>query len=80
MLFDATWNDDRRRQSLYDGHLFVVSPTPSALALVTRARSCSKRPSRHHPTQAQYHFSVADYAAILGKVKPAFIHDPVCSV
>jgi hypothetical protein len=79
VLFDATWNDDRRRQSLYDGHLFVLSPTPSALALVTRARELLEAAfAPHHPTQAQYHFSVADYAAILGKVKPAFIHDPVC--
>jgi hypothetical protein len=79
VLFDATWSDDRKRQSLYDGHVFVVSPTPSALALVTRARELLEAAfAPHHPTQAQYHLSVADYAAILGKVKPAFIHDPLC--
>jgi hypothetical protein len=37
-LLDAAWSDDRRRQALHDSHLFVVSPTPSAVALLTRAR------------------------------------------
>ena len=27
---------------------------------------------------AQYHMAVADYAAVLGTVKPAFIHHPDC--
>ena len=77
--FDSHWTDDRKRAGVYDGNLFVFSPTPSAIALVTRARELLETAfAPHHPTQAQYHLPVADYAAVLGRVKPAFIHDPLC--
>jgi hypothetical protein len=79
LLLDSQWGDDRRRASLYAGDLFVFSPTPSALALTTRARELlASAFAPHHPTEAQHYLPVTEYAAVLGRVKPAFIHDPLC--
>ncbi len=79
VLFDSRWSDDRKRAAVYDGDLFVFSPTPAALALVERARELLETAfAPHNPIEAQYHVPVAEYAAVLGKVKPAFIHDPTC--
>ena len=33
LLFDATLNDEQRRQQLYDGALVMLSPTPHSLRL-----------------------------------------------
>jgi hypothetical protein len=72
-------SDDQRRPALYRGDLFVFSPRPSAMALVELARAALEEAfAPHDPREAQYHFAVDDYAAILGRVKPAFIHDPRC--
>src|SRR5262249_6481806 len=79
VLFDSHWDDDRKRTQLYAGDLFVFSATSAALALVARARELLEVAfAPHHPTEAQHHLPVADYAAVLGRVKPAFIHDPLC--
>jgi hypothetical protein len=79
VFFDSKWNDDRKRAAVYAGDLFVLSPTPSALALVARAQQLLEAAfAPHHPTVAQYHFPVEEYARILGQVKPGFIHDPLC--
>ena len=79
VYFDSEWTDDRRRAAVYEGDLFIVSPTPSALALVARARELLEAAfAPHDPTRAQYQLPVDEYAAVLGKVKPAFIHDPLC--
>jgi hypothetical protein len=79
VLFDTHWRDDRKREALYAGDVLVFSPVPAALALVNRARELLEAAfAPHHPTQAQYHVPVAEYAAVLARVKPAFIHDPLC--
>ena len=79
LLLDSQWSDDRRRARLYQGDLFVFSPTPAAVGLTTRARELLESAfAPHHPTKAQHHLPVAEYAAVLGRVKPAFIHDPEC--
>ena len=38
VFFDSPAGDDIRRQGLYDGQLYVFSPTPGSLALVELAR------------------------------------------
>jgi hypothetical protein len=79
VLFDSQWADDRRRARLYEGDLFVFGPTPSAAGLAARARELLEAAfAPYHPTEAQHHLPVAEYAAVLGRVKPAFIHDPMC--
>ena len=79
LLFDSDWDDERRRSAVYGGDVFVFSPSAPALALVARARELLEAAfAPYHPTEAQYHVPVADFAAVLAEVKPAFIHDPLC--
>jgi hypothetical protein len=79
VFFDSSWSDDQKRAAVYNGDLFVFKPTPSGLALVTRARELLETAfAPHHPTKAQYQLPVDEYAVLLAKVKPAFIHDPLC--
>src|SRR5262245_56940377 len=79
VLFDSDWSDDRRRSRIYEGDLFVFSPSPSSLALVQLAQELLEGSfAPYHPIKAQYHLPVTEYAAVLGKVKPQFIHHPLC--
>ena len=79
VLFDSPLNDDQRRARLYAGDLFVFSPTKSSRELIGLARSLLEEAFPGvQPEQAQFHFPVEEYAAILAKVKPAFIHHPDC--
>ncbi|GAB4581418.1 MAG: hypothetical protein Fur0022_41650 [Anaerolineales bacterium] len=77
LFIDSAHSDDQRRELLYQGQLFVYSPTPGTLALCKLAQEMLEEAfNPHHPTEAQYYYSVEDYAAILSKLKPAFIHHP----
>lgn len=77
ILFDSAHSDDQRRAALYDGQLFVYSASPGAEALCALAREMLEEAFHpHDPTEAQFHHAVEEYAAILGKLKPAFIHHP----
>jgi hypothetical protein len=77
MSFDSGVPDGIRRQQLYDGQLFVYSPTPGSLALVTLARDLIREAfGRLDPETAQYHMSVELYVATLAELKPRFIHHP----
>lgn len=81
VYFDQKIDDDSRRQRIYDGDLYVYSPNEHSMALVEIAR---KLIAEHFPgidpRTAQYKFDVADFAAILSKLKPAFIHHPDCKI
>lgn len=71
--------DDERRSALYRGDLFVVPASRASLALAGLAREMLEEAfAPHEPEQAQYHFSVDEYAAILATLKPSFIHHPAC--
>jgi hypothetical protein len=77
VYFDATTSDDVRRQLLYEGQLFVFSPTPSSLALVAFARELIKKAfGTLDPETAQYEMPVERFAATLAELKPTFIHHP----
>jgi hypothetical protein len=77
VLFDPKLDDAGRRQQIYDGQLVIYSPTPSSLALVKLARTLIEEAfGTLDPETAQYHMSVEAYAALLAKLKPAFIHHP----
>jgi hypothetical protein len=79
VLVDSPWNDDRKRAAVYNGDVFVANPVPASLKLVNRARELLEAAfAPHHPIEAQYHLPVTEYAVVLARVKPAFIHDPVC--
>jgi hypothetical protein len=75
VYLDPDFSDDERRQRLYDGQLFVYSPRPSGTAFATFARAMIDEAfAPLDPRSAQHEMDVDRYAAILGKLKPAFIH------
>ncbi|MDJ0511226.1 MAG: hypothetical protein QNJ64_18515 [Crocosphaera sp.] len=77
IFFDSTISDDVRREHLYNGHLFVFSPCPSAIALCDLAREMAEEAfAPLDPREAQHSLPVEDFVAILAKLKPAFIHHP----
>jgi len=77
LYFDAPVNDEVRRTRLYDGQLFIFSPCPSSLALCEFAREMIQEAfGSLDPLRAQYSLPVKEYAAILSRLKPKFIHHP----
>ncbi len=74
---DAVMSDDERRRRLFDGELFVWSPRPSSMALVQFARELLIEAfGGRDPETAQHEMEVQAFAALLGEVKPRFIHHP----
>jgi hypothetical protein len=77
IYFNSQIGDELRRTRLYDGQLFVFSPCPSSLALCEFARNMIQEEFRPlDPLQAQHSLPVEEYAAILSRLKPNFIHHP----
>jgi hypothetical protein len=77
VYFDPACDDDERRRRLFEGQLFVYSPRPSSLAFVEFARKMVEEAfAPLDPRMAQYHMPVDEYAQLLGKLKPSFIHHP----
>ena len=77
IYFDAPFPDGIRRQALYSGDLVVYSPRASVLAFCEFARELIRDAFGNlDPRKAQYSLSVEEYAAILGRLKPLFIHHP----
>src|SRR5574340_132423 len=77
VYFDSPFSDDERRRQLYNGQLFVYSPRQSTQEFIGFARRLIQDAfGLLDPETAQYHLPVEEYAAILGKLKPAFIHHP----
>jgi hypothetical protein len=76
---DSAMPEDRRREELYAGQLFVFSPRPASVALAALARDLLEEAfAPLDPREAQHHLPVERYAAILADVKPRFIHHPRC--
>ncbi len=77
IFFDAKLSDEDRREHLYNGQIFVYSNCPSAIAMSEFAREMIEEAfAPLYPPKAQYSLPVEEYAAILAKLKPAFIHHP----
>ena len=77
VYYDASVTDDERRRLLYDGQLFVYSPRKSTLSFIEFARKLIREAFEpHDPETAQHCMSVEQYADILVKLKPGFIHHP----
>lgn len=75
VYYDPPFSDERRREELYRGQLLVYSPRKSTLAFIDFARNLIKEAfAPYDPETAQLHLSVEQYADILGKLKPNFIH------
>ncbi|MBV9488314.1 MAG: phytanoyl-CoA dioxygenase family protein [Verrucomicrobia bacterium] len=77
VYFDSPVSDDERRRLLYQGQLFVYSPTPSSRALSEFAQQLSEEAfAPYEPIKAQFEMPPEKYAAILEGLKPKFIHHP----
>ncbi len=74
---DAIMTDDERRQKIFEGQLFVYTPRPSTVAFCEFAKKLIQEAFGNlDPLMAQYSLSVKEYAAMLGTLKPTFIHHP----
>lgn len=79
IFYDRRVSDEVRRAALYEGALFQYSPNEPLNALIAHARQMIEEAFHPlDPETAQFEMSVADYAALLTKLKPAFIHHPRC--
>lgn len=77
IFFDSDAVDRVRRQHLYEGQLFVYSPLPSSIALCQLADELIREAFGDlSPEKAQYSLPVEEYAAVLSRLKPQFIHHP----
>jgi len=77
VFYDAKMTDDERRTRIYAGDLFVYSPRKSVQAFVEFTRGLLEEAfAPLDPETAQYKMSVEDFAALLGRLKPSFIHHP----
>jgi hypothetical protein len=77
IYFDSTVDDETRRKQLYQGQLFVYSPSPSSSALCTFAREMIQEAfGSVDPLKAQYSMPVEKYVEIMAQLKPKFIHHP----
>jgi hypothetical protein len=74
---DCSVSDEIRRQRLYAGQLFVISPRPTTIALCEFAKAMIQEAfGSVDPLEAQYQMPVEQYVAILTPLKPKFIHHP----
>lgn len=77
VYFDAPADDAVRRERLYQGQIFVYSPKSSTVEFCQFARELIEDAFKGmDPQRAQHHMAVEEYAAVLGRLKPAFIHHP----
>jgi hypothetical protein len=77
LFCDSKFSDDERREGLYQGSVFVYSPSPRALELCEFARDVVEQAfSPHDPREVQESIPVERCVEILAELKPKFIHHP----
>lgn len=77
IYIDTCGSDDRRRERIHAGQIFLRTQSPAVTAFVAFARDMIEQAfAPLDPEQAQHELSVEAYAALLGRLKPAFIHHP----
>lgn len=77
VYYDPRLSDEQRRDLLFDGQLIVYAPRRSTLAFIEFARQLIRETfSPYDPETAQHQMPVEQYAEILVKLKPGFIHHP----
>jgi hypothetical protein len=76
VYIDPGADEGLRRERLYQGQLFVLSPRPSTIALIEHARDMIETAfGGIDPQLAQYEMPVERYVEICAPLKPAFIHN-----
>ncbi len=72
-------DDDTRREQLYQGQVFVYSATPASAQLAAFARELiTEAFGERDPETAQFDMPVEEFADLLARLKPRFIHHPRC--
>ena len=72
VYIDSKFNDEKRREFLYNGQLFVYSPRPSSLAFTNFAAEMIKEAfGKEEPTTAQFGMPVEEFdlAVLTGEIK-----------
>jgi hypothetical protein len=79
VYFDRHIDDDRRREQIYNGDVFVYPPNAASMELVDLAREILAEGFLGcDPRMAQFEMDAAEYARILTPVKKKFIEHPRC--
>jgi hypothetical protein len=79
VYFDSDLDDAARRRALYNGDIFIFSKSAATEAMITLARTMLEEAfAPHDPRQIHKHMTPEAVAAILGELKPKFIHHPEC--
>jgi hypothetical protein len=77
IFVDATMNEDRRRKELYQGSIFVHSPSESTLKLCQLAQSLIEEAFYpFDPLKVHEDLPAEKCAELLSVLKPRFIHHP----
>jgi len=75
VCFDPEYTDRERCEKLYQGEIIVYAPRASSLGFCEFARALTSEAfGALDPRSAQHHMPASDYAELLGKLKPSFIH------
>lgn len=79
VFIDSTIADEERRARLYAGDIFIFSSTEGTRALINLARQMLEEAfAPCDPRTIHERKTPEEVVAILGKLKPAFIHHPEC--
>ena len=79
VYFNSQIGDEERRNRLYAGDIFIMSATDRTRALIALARRMLEEAfAPHDPRTIHEHKTPDEVAAILGDLKPRFIHNPFC--
>ncbi len=77
IYFDSKHPEPVRRGNVMKGDIYVFSPRPSTRALIDFACQMAVEAfAPHDPCEAQHHMPPEQFAEILGKLKPQFMHHP----
>lgn len=77
IFVDAAMEEGKLRQEIYGGSVFVHSASEYSLKLCQLAQQMVEEAFHpHDPLHIHEYLSAEECAAILGKLKPKFIHDP----
>ena len=75
ILFDSRIDEPKRREQLYQGAVFVYSPSPAALKFCKFTQELVETAFRpHDPRKIQEYIPVERCVEILADLKPKFIH------
>jgi hypothetical protein len=79
IYFDPSCSDEVRRTALYNGDIFVYTPSEASAELCALAKQMiGDAFAPHDPRTIDRHLSMEECARILSILKPAFIHHPEC--